>query len=37
MAMNYNKLSRPAIVFISDDVELVVKRESLDDLIRNEL
>ena len=37
MAMNYNKLSRPAIVFINDNVNLVVKRESLEDLIRNEL
>ncbi|MGL4588722.1 MAG: diaminopimelate decarboxylase [Mycoplasmatales bacterium] len=37
MAMNYNKLSKPAIVFVSDKPKLVVKRETLDDLIKNEL
>ena len=34
MFSNYNRLRRPAVVFVSNGVSrLVVKRESLDDLI----
>ncbi len=35
MASNYNKVPRPAVVFVSDgDVRVVVRRETLDDLVR---
>jgi diaminopimelate decarboxylase len=35
MASNYNKVPRPAIVFVSDGVaRLVTRRETLDDLVR---
>ena len=35
MASNYNKVSRPAVVFVSGgDARVVVRRESYDDLIR---
>jgi diaminopimelate decarboxylase len=35
MASNYNKVPRPAVVFVSGgDVRVVVRRESLDDLLR---
>ena len=35
MASNYNKVPRPAIVFVADGVaRLVTRRETLDDLIR---
>ena len=35
MASNYNKVPRPAVVFVSDgDARLVVRRETDDDLIR---
>ena len=38
MASNYNRLPRPAIVMIKDGEDrLVVKRESYEDLIRNDL
>lgn len=38
MASNYNRITRPAVVFVKDgEAELVVKRESLDDLIRNDV
>jgi diaminopimelate decarboxylase len=38
MASNYNRFQRPAIVFVKDgQAALVVKRESLDDLIQNDL
>ncbi len=38
MASNYNKLTRPAIVFVSGGTaRLVVRRESLDDLVRNDV
>ena len=32
---NYNRLARPAVVFVRDgDARLVVRRETLDDLVR---
>lgn len=35
LASNYNKVTRPAVVFVRDgDARLVVRRESLDDLTR---
>lgn len=35
MASNYNKVPRPEVVFVNDgDVRTVVRRESLDDLLR---
>ena len=35
MASNYNKVPRPAVVFVADgEARLVVRRESLDDLVR---
>jgi diaminopimelate decarboxylase len=35
MASNYNKVPRPAVVFVSDGrARVVVRRESLDDLVR---
>jgi diaminopimelate decarboxylase len=35
MASNYNKVPRPAVVFVSGgEARLVVRRESYDDLIR---
>ncbi len=35
MASNYNKVPRPAVVFVSGgDARLVVRRESYDDLTR---
>ena len=35
MASNYNKVPRPAVLFVADGVpQLVVRRESLDDLLR---
>jgi diaminopimelate decarboxylase len=35
MASNYNKVPRPAVVFVRDgDVRVVVRRETLDDLLR---
>jgi len=35
MASNYNKVPRPAVVFVRDgEARLVVRRESLDDLVR---
>ncbi len=38
MASNYNRLTRPAMVIIKDGVDrLAVKRESLDDIIRNDI
>ncbi|MFC4078152.1 diaminopimelate decarboxylase [Salinithrix halophila] len=37
MANNYNRVRRPAVVFVRDgESSLVVRRESLDDLIRND-
>jgi diaminopimelate decarboxylase len=38
MASNYNRLTRPAVVFARDGAaRLVVRRETLDDLIRNDV
>lgn len=38
MASNYNKMCRPAIVFVEEGrALLVVRRESMEDLVRNEL
>ena len=38
MASNYNRIPRPAVVFVRDGVaDLVVARESYDDLVRNDL
>ena len=38
MSMNYNRLLKPAVVFVADGrSRLVVRRETLDDLIRNDL
>jgi diaminopimelate decarboxylase len=37
MASNYNRLQKPAVVFVKDGTSrVVVKRETLDDLIRND-
>jgi diaminopimelate decarboxylase len=38
MASNYNRLLKPAVVFVNQDkARIVVKRETLEDLIRNDL
>jgi diaminopimelate decarboxylase len=38
MGSNYNKVPRPAVVFVADgQAREVVRRESLDDLLRNDL
>ena len=38
MGSNYNKILRPAVVFCLDgDARLVVRRESFDDLVRNDV
>ena len=38
MGSNYNKMARPAVVFVRNgDARLVVRRESFDDLVRNDL
>lgn len=38
MASNYNRLFKPAVVFVEDGVsQLVVKRETLDDIVKNDL
>ncbi len=38
MAMNYNRVPRPAVVFVRDGKSrLVVRRESYEDLVRNDL
>ncbi len=38
MGSNYNKVLRPAVVFCRDgDARLVVRRESFDDLVRNDV
>jgi diaminopimelate decarboxylase len=35
MASNYNKVPRPAVVFVADgEVRVVVRRESDEDLVR---
>ena len=38
MASNYNRVPRPAVVMVKDGKSrVVVRRESLDDLVRNDL
>jgi diaminopimelate decarboxylase len=38
MSSNYNRLPRPAVVFVNDDqARIVVKRETYEDLIRNDI
>ncbi len=38
MASNYNRMTRPAVIFLKEGkAQLVVKRETYDDLIRNDL
>lgn len=38
MASNYNRLQKPAVVFVKGGEDrLAVKRESLDDLLRNDI
>ncbi|MEO6317931.1 MAG: diaminopimelate decarboxylase, partial [Acidimicrobiales bacterium] len=38
MGSNYNKVLRPAVVFVSDgEARLVVRRESHEDLLRNDV
>ncbi|HEX5671479.1 MAG TPA: diaminopimelate decarboxylase [Acidimicrobiia bacterium] len=38
MGSNYNKVGRPAVVFVKDgDARLVVRRETYEDLVRNDL
>ena len=38
MSNNYNRLRRPAVVFVENgESRLIVKRESLEDLIKNDL
>lgn len=38
MASNYNKFTRPAVVLVSDgNAELIVERETVDDLVRRDL
>ncbi|MGQ0850151.1 MAG: diaminopimelate decarboxylase [Actinomycetota bacterium] len=38
MGSNYNKVARPAVVFVADgDARLVVQRETYGDLVRNDL
>jgi diaminopimelate decarboxylase len=38
MGSNYNKLPRPAVVFVRDgDARLVVRRETYDDLLSTEM
>ena len=38
MASNYNRLQKPAVVFVKDGTDrVVVRRETLDDLLRNDV
>ncbi|MBW7461389.1 diaminopimelate decarboxylase, partial [Paenibacillus sepulcri] len=38
MASNYNRIRRPAVVFVKDgQADVVVKRESMDDIIGNDV
>ncbi|KOO44044.1 diaminopimelate decarboxylase [Priestia koreensis] len=38
MASHYNRLTKPAVVFVEDgDAQLVIKRETYEDLVRNDL
>ncbi|MCZ7534918.1 MAG: hypothetical protein M5T61_02520 [Acidimicrobiia bacterium] len=37
MASNYNRMPRPAVVFVRDgEARVVVRRETLDDLLRSD-
>jgi diaminopimelate decarboxylase len=38
MASNYNRIRRPAVVFVKDgEASLAVKRESLNDIVANDV
>ena len=38
MSSNYNRVAKPALVFVKDgQAKLAVKRETLDDLVRNDI
>jgi diaminopimelate decarboxylase len=38
MASNYNRMLKPAVVFVEDgEAQLVIKRETFEDLVRNEV
>ena len=38
MSSNYNRLQKPAVVFVKDGASrIAVKRETLDDIIRNDI
>ena len=38
MASNYNRIPRPPVVFVKDgESRVVVKRESFEDLVQNDL
>ncbi|HHX56781.1 MAG TPA: diaminopimelate decarboxylase [Clostridiales bacterium] len=38
MSSNYNRITKPAVVFVNDNrAHVVVKRETLDDIIRNDV
>lgn len=38
MASNYNRIRRPAVVFVNNgDTELVVRRETYEDIVRNDV
>lgn len=38
MSSNYNRILKPAVVFVKDgEAKLIVKRETLEDLVRNDL
>ncbi len=38
MASNYNRIRRPAVVFVKDgQADLVVKRESLENIVGNDV
>lgn len=37
MSSNYNRVERPAMIFVSDEVKVAVRRETYEDLMRNDL
>lgn len=38
MASNYNKMLRPAVIFVNNDkIKVVVKRETIEDILKNEI
>ena len=38
MASNYNRIQKPAVVMVNNgDSRIIVKRETLDDIIRNDI